>query len=226
MGGRQSRCCCCCCYLLHIRAPHQSHTCAACLLLTAVFVSIRHAVHRQILCDRRTSLVGAWCWARLAPPHFTHVVGAATPSYRRLCRRHLGARSHGAGSCRNGGARSCRYRDAADGPIEGVFDFVALGVRPVDAASVTRGVGCAGIRRWYGMDSKQRGEEGCRGVCRSSCHRVVVPWVEVSRTKRDVSSTLRWLMLMLTTVPRRGNKHWHAGGRSGEAGRRLRFVRE
>lgn len=26
MGGRQSRCCCCCCYLLHIRAPHQSHT--------------------------------------------------------------------------------------------------------------------------------------------------------------------------------------------------------
>lgn len=133
------------------------------------------------------------------------------------------AEPRGCCSCRNGGARSCRYRDAADGPIEGVFDFVALGVRPVDAASVTRGVGCAGIRRWYRMDSKQRGEEGCRGVCRSSCHRVVVPWVEVSRTRRDVSSTSRWLMLMLTTVPRRGNKHWHAGGRSGGGGEETPF---
>lgn len=138
-------------------------------------------------------------------PRRLHIAGSVVDT--------LARRSHGAGSCRNGGGSSCRYRDAADGPIEGVFDFVALGVRPVDAASVTRRDGCAGIRRCYGMDSKQRGEEeGCRGVCRSSSSR---GW-EVSRTRHDVSSTLRWLMLMLTTVPRRGNKHWHAGGRSGK----------
>lgn len=71
-------------------------------------------------------------------PRRLHIAGSVVDT--------LARRSHGAGSCRNGGGSSCRYRDAADGPIEGVFDFVALGVRPVDAASVTRRDGCAG---WY-----------------------------------------------------------------------------